>query len=93
MQLQHKYKEALSQSLSMTSERAHTDSTWSANVTYRYHIDECSFSGVLKSHQCKFHLLFPKEGPEPVQKPVYERQHLGCHRSLSRFQRLYVITG
>lgn len=64
-----------------------------ASLTHRYHIDECSFPGVLKSHQCKFHLLFPKEGPEPVQQPVYERQHLGGHRSLSRFRRLCVGWG
>lgn len=77
MYIQHKFKVTLDHSLPRIEARAHTDSALRANISHRYHVDERSFSGVLKSHQRKLHLLFPKEGPEPVQKPVYERQHLG----------------
>lgn len=79
----------LGSNLSLIADWAHADSAdLLANVTYSYHIDECCFSGVLKSHQCQLHLLFPKEGPEPVQKPIYERQHLGWHSC--RYSRLYM---
>lgn len=72
------FEKASVHNLSQVVAWAHTDSACLlANVTYRYHIDECGFSGVLKSHQCQLHLLLPKEGPEPVQQPVYEGQHLG----------------
>lgn len=77
MQIHRELKVALYQSQRYERGPALTVADELASFTHRYHIDECSLPGVLKSHQCKFHLLFPKEGPEPVQKPVYERQHLG----------------
>lgn len=44
--------------------------------THCDHIDEGGLSRILQTHQSELHFLLPEEGPEPVQEPVYQSQHL-----------------
>ena len=41
------------------------------------HVNEGGLSGMLESHQSQLHLLFPKEGLEPLQQSVDHSKHLG----------------